>query len=920
MCADLQVTGQQPRQITRAEALQLAAQRGIQNAEKLTNEQLMAALNGIGATSAPAGVDGTHDTHQAQESSSIRGAELERTTSPAQENVSKSSSTTTTKLPAALYQDGKIPPQLAEALANVASIGQDGTVTLKAGVTQDAFKQALQKYLNGEATKAQLPAEVTFPEGTDDKWKQHLVDEGAIRASQTMTGNGDHASTTYTVADTDKLDKLTTRIDNESGTTRSTQDLDLEFTTTTTTEADNVVAPRGLAHSRKARRALRGEYETRLKEWAQENPELRDEALANMKYGKQVDRRMAKMTSGKKGLQTPTEICKKYFDDYATQSEKIMYATVQQNIAKMKPDELAALYNNMADIYNEQKGDKEKPLPKLDAADFTVVAGDEYSQAKVNQNIAAITPMALADNLGVTPQALLRKMAIHDVLADRTKGNSPERARQILEDDEKYFIKHMAKREVQAKVNEQNVENTTAHWNKSSKKAAEGAETNSDAIHTDIGKNGRKLVQAYPTQFGERIEDNGHLKEGVDYDYKDTITDPITKKPVTAYFKFDSEAWDNYWDMAADTRENVLQYAKDNHLTLKEARAQMLTRDGGFNTNARRLSAEDALGNGNGRTGVKELKKYRKLAKTTGRTVDVDHTNIQRTGYVLGNAVKGAAMSFVTAGLGDLLSKYATIVLQIGGETYNVKGTGTGTYTVDETQWVKTTDHYIDKWGTTDVTHETPVNFHKEGTVTVETSTDFTTPESQRTVRPDNRTLKMAGGAAAVGGAMGLLHGLATMGKQGQDQGTYWDGVVNLDKAPTEITTTSQGKVQMVTERPYEVRQGEYSTEKEVSKYKAVTYRGPEAYSGMYRTADGKPVNPRLFAQAYKKATGVNTMTKGFFYAIPELEINGVKFVLKDNADEEYRKIKVGVRGTVQDRAINTPKTGEVHRGKIRRG
>ena len=665
---------------------------------------------------------------------------------------------------------------------------------------------------------------------------------------------------------------------------------------------------------------MRGEYETRLKEWAQENPDLRDEALANMKYGKQVDKRMAKMTSGKKGLQTPTEICKKYFDDYATQSEKIMYATVQQNIAKMKPDELAALYNNMADIYNEQKGDKEKPLPKLDAADFTVVAGDEYSQAKVNQNIAAITPMALADNLGVTPQALLRKMAIHDVLADRTDGNSPERARQILEDDEEYFIKHMAKREVQAKVNEQNVENTTAHWNKSSKQAAEGAETNSDAIHTDIGKNGRKLVQAYPTQFGERIEDNGHLKEGVDYDYKDTITDPITKKPVTAYFKFDSEAWDNYWDMAADTRENVLQYAKDNHLTLKEARAQMLTRDGGFNTNARRLSAEDALGNGNGRTGVKELKKYRKLAKTTGRTVDVDHTNIQRTGYVLGNAVKGAAMSFVTAGLGDLLSKYATIVLQIGGETYNVKGTGTGTYTVDETQWVKTTDHYIDEWGTTDVTHETPVNFHKEGTVTVETSTDFTTPESQRTVRPDNRTLKMAGGAAAVGGAMGLLHGFATMGKQGQDQGTYWDGVVNLDKAPTEITTTSKGTVQMVTERPYEVRQGEYSTEKDVDKYPAVTYRGPVAYCGMYRTADGRPVNPRLFAQAYKKATGVNTMTKSFFYAIPELEINGVKFVLKDNADEEYRKIKVGVRGTVQDRAINTPKTGEVHRGKIRRG
>lgn len=61
-------------------------------------------------------------------------------------------------------------------------------------------------------------------------------------------------------------------------------------------------------------------------------------------------------------------------------------------------------------------------------------------------------------------------MAIHDVLADRTKGLDAAQAQEVLASDEKYFIKHMAKREVQAKVNEQNVENTTAHWDKASKK------------------------------------------------------------------------------------------------------------------------------------------------------------------------------------------------------------------------------------------------------------------------------------------------------------------------------------------------------------------------------------------------------------------------------------------------------------------
>lgn len=840
------------------------------------------------------------------------GVTVEKTANNPQQGA-KETSTVTTKLPAGLYDGEVIPPALTDALSDVASVAADGTVTLKAGVTKDAFTKALQKYANGNAESSTLPKEVTFPEKTTDpKFVDHLVKEGALEKKE---------DNTYVVANETKLDNLTTKIDSESGVKEERKTLNLEFTETTETEADNVKVPDGLANDRKARKELRKEYETKLKEWAQENPDLKDEALANMKYGKQVDKRMAKMTKGKKGLQDPTEICKKYFDSYATQEEKLMYATAKKEIAQMSPKDLANLYNSSVDVYNAEKGEKEEALPKLNENDFKAIEGDPYSQGKINQKIEAITPMILAQTVGTTPNGLLRKMAIHDVLADRTKYCQSEAERQqVLAYDEKYFLKHMSKREVDAKVAEQNIQNTTAHWNKAGKKAAEGSETNANAIHTDIGKHGRELVQAYPERFGTRIQEKPgqSLIEGKDYDYKDTITDRSGNK-VTAYFKFDSDAWSSYWTTTADSREDLLKYAEDNHITLQEARKQMLSKDGEFNANGRRLSAENILGNGNQKVGYKELKRYRNCAKTAGVPTDKDYSNWKATGHVLKDGLVGAASSFLTAGLGDKLSKYAEIAVQVGGETFMVKGTGTGSYTVDETQWVKTTDHYIDKWGTTDVTHKTPVNFHKEGTVTVNTETPFTTPEGEKTARPQDRTLKTATGAAAVGGAIGLLRGLATMSKV-QDQGTYWDGVINLDKKPTKTTTTTTGSIEVVTKHPYEVRQGEYSTQKEVDKYKAVTYRGPEAYSGMYRTEDGKPVNPRLFARAYKKATGVNTMTKSFFYAIPELEINGVKFVLKDNAGEEYKKIRVGVRGVVTDKAINTPKTGEIHRGKVKRG
>ena len=95
MCADLQVTGQQPGQITRTEALQLAAQRGIQNPEKLTDEQLIAALNGTAPVSKSTGAEQPQGT---QPPTPVKGAELERTTKPEDKDVVGRTQTQTTTL------------------------------------------------------------------------------------------------------------------------------------------------------------------------------------------------------------------------------------------------------------------------------------------------------------------------------------------------------------------------------------------------------------------------------------------------------------------------------------------------------------------------------------------------------------------------------------------------------------------------------------------------------------------------------------------------------------------------------------------------------------------------------------------------------------------------------------------------------
>ena len=146
------------------------------------------------------------------------GVTVEKTANNPQQGA-KETSTVTTKLPAGLY-DGDIPPALTEALSDVASVAADGTVTLKAGVTKDAFTKALQKYANGNAESSTLPKEVTFPEKTTDpKFVDHLVKEGALKKEDN----------TYVVADETKLNNLTTKIDSESGVKEERKTLNLEF-------------------------------------------------------------------------------------------------------------------------------------------------------------------------------------------------------------------------------------------------------------------------------------------------------------------------------------------------------------------------------------------------------------------------------------------------------------------------------------------------------------------------------------------------------------------------------------------------------------------------------------------------------------------------------------------------------------------
>ena len=611
MCADLQVTGQQPRQITRAEALQLAAQRGIQNAEKLTNEQLMAALNGIGATSAPAGVDGTHVTHQTQESSSIRGAELERTPKPEDKSVVARTQTQTTSLAnltsamtkAGFNLDEKAAAELkTQLIAAGISVDESGNIDTSNPETLQKLNTTLAQF-----AQSKQETQLQFDKSTDQKFIDKMVSEGSIRKNEDGT---------YTVLDKAKAEALLNHVDQEP-TSESQPPVELAVdaqTTTETTRREHAVEVEdNLKHNRAGRKKAESDFKAELEKWAAdpENEDTMNYSIAQNKYSGKIQKQMKKIQ--KETDNSPAEILQKYYSNYATEDEKLALAQAFSEVSTNE-DELLKTYRRVT-------GDKK--------ATFEGDTGERKRQ------LAAL--MTVAEDPNFDTSMLTERMAAIDVMGNRS-------AKRVAK-DKKAFIADEAKRQTKAAETMQNVENTEVHFSKEQRKA--GKKEDPTKEHTDIGKIGRKLVTECPDEFCE-------AGTAADHDLE------VDGK----YYKFSEAKWKNFAAEICDSRglDDRAQdgFDEDGNLTLKEGRnawlsKTLVTKDGQVKT------LEQIIGNKNGKVGNRELNELRDMIKSSGYSVDRNKTGAKRFGRVMAYMGLGALGGAAGAMGGSLIGGAVTV-------------------------------------------------------------------------------------------------------------------------------------------------------------------------------------------------------------------------------------------------------------------
>ena len=839
-----------------------------------------------------AGMSQTGKPAPAAEKKPMKGVELEKSNAPKDKNIVSETYTTTVafdEVMKGLTEAGiKLDEQSGQNLLK--ELQKAGVaVDDKGNITYSSEAKAQLETFISRYVNANQKTTLEFSKDTDAEFIQKLVDDGAVKKEQDGT---------YTILNNEKMQKYLSKEDQKPETTPEPPvqvSMDAKKTTTTVKKENAVEVPDDLRHNKDARKQLERDYEAKLTEWANdpENAETMKYSLAWDKYDKDISKKLKEL---KKDIPTNEEVLQKYYNEYATADEKKF---IDVMLAEAKKDE-----KGLVEAYNRaMKGDEQAYIKSFDG---------ETGEAR--KNIAAYLRITEGNNFN--PEILLERMAVSEVMDKRS-------AKQI-EKDKKYFIKAEAERQMKKDMSAQNVANTRVHFTKEERKEAQANEADGSPIeHTDIGKRGRELVMATPDEFctAGTAQDNDFEING-------------------KYYKFSEEKWKNYFMNAGDSRhlDDTTQenFSKDGNLTLNEGREGVM-RQNLITASGTRRSFEQIVGNDNGKVGNKELNRFRDLAKTTGMTVDVNRTGAKRALHVLKNAGIGAALGFATAGLGSALAGAVNVAGTTAPQLLSYSGTTDGQWidysgTTDgqwvgysgktDGQYVTVNSYYTDKYGTTTITNNVPVPGQEYSGQVFAPGQEYSGQvfaqgqdysgelkvEGQNYSDKGNNHLKTAGNAAMLGAAGGAISGLATMGKI-HAKGQSFDGTVNLTKeVETSETDDTQLNLNIQKSKTVTIRSGQITEKSEVPTVKPVRYRGPEAYTVLYTTADGKDVTGNMRRQLYRtldkmwREQSGGTLKPGDMpsniplYAEVDLG-NGVKVKLADNYLDRYKTIEVGNKG-----------------------
>ena len=784
---------------------------------------------------------------------------------------------------------------------------QDGNINFQ-NMSQDDISKTLTSMMKGFA---ELHPE-KFVDPNAEKYVEFTADSDAGAIQQLSQGENPaiaeqpegEGSRRYAVRNEGVLkEELSTPVGEVSYEASQGRSASIEATsvTTTTTKEGVIDVPEGLRDSKKARKQVEADARegyAKLLEQANSDPELRnaiDLYIAERKYNGKIEKRMAELSEYSTTMGGTKEKTTKRDDADIVQLYINKYANAEDR------DALNGLVER---IQNSSDPEDQKLI--MDALKKSNILG-------LPDNFEQLTPelrkkgslLAMSEACGLDSKSLLKLMATYDVMNDR----SPE---QVLKDDE-YFIKEQAEDFTRNQQVQQDVPNTTVHFSKSGRKDA----PEDGKIHNDIGKKGRALVQACPEMLCDEITDPSKFKEGEDGYFKTEINGQ------TRYFKFNQDKWKTFMGICCDpstatddamkilfgdnatAKENFI---KDLNMTLQEGRSVLDMNLPSPYGETGTLNFKQIIGNSNDTVDNRELNALRDMVESAGYSVDRNTTAGKRLLHVLKNAGIGTGIGLLTGGLGSLFGGALQFAGQTAAQNITLKGpvSLTGDVSLDYHDNVITTDYYTDQYGTTAITHDTPVSgtAHGQATLTGDASLSGQA-DGQHYGGSMQNHWETAKNSGILGGIGGTVHGLATM-RGVNARGRNTDDVFDLTRlVSTEgEPDTKNLSIEIPQFTTVETRRGEKEVGFDIAKLPAVRWQGPAAYHKMYKYKDGTPVSASDFAKAYKKQIN-GEMTNRYFYVFPELEVNGKKLVPVDNYEEEYKKIQEGVRGTVAGVTIN---------------
>ena len=786
------------------------------------------------------------------------------------------------------------------------NVDQDGNINFQ-NMSQDDISKTLTSMMKGFA---ELHPE-KFVNPNAEKYVEFTSDSDAEAIQQLAQGENPaiaeqpeaEGSRRYAVRNEGVLkEELSTPVGEVSYESSQGRSASIEATsvTTTTTKEGVVDVPEGLSDSKKARKQVEADARegyAKLLDQANSDPELRnaiDLYIAESKYSKKIEKKeqeLLQTTMGTRYNQDATandaDIVRLYFNKYLSEDDKNkLYGLVEQLAQSTDSNDQKALLDAA----------KEMKLYNSNTDNFADLSQTERYNAAL---------VSIAKSSGFEPKDLLKLMATYEVLNERS-------ADQVLKDD-KYFIEAQAKDFVKNQQVQQDAPNTRVYFSKESRKNA----PEDGQFHNDIGKKGRKLVESCAELFGTEVSktDFDAAKNGDNGGefFEAEITNPLTGEKTTKYFKFNEENWKKIMRIACDpesaTEEDKM-LLKNYNMTLQEGRnglEMLLPINDGTVREIREI-----IGNDNGATDNRELNAWRDMVESAGYSIDRNTTAGKRLLHVLKNAGIGYGIGFLTGGLGSLLGGALQYVGQTAAQTIGYSGvtdsrTFSGT-TADRIINDKTTFKYSVNG------EEFSKTVNKD--IFVEGQDWSVTADGQEysgTVRADGQNyggsmqnhLETANNAGILGGIGGLVHGAATV-RGVNARGRNTDDVFDLTRlVSTEgEPDTKNLSIEIPQFTTVETRRGEKEVGFDIAKLPAVRWQGPAAYHRMYKYEDGTPVSASDFAKAYKKQIN-GEMTNRYFYVFPELEVNGKKLIPVDNYEDEYKKIKEGVQGTVAGVTIN---------------